>query len=159
MQASKAMMGKAISPLAASKHRKCVKATSRLVPSPWVCVSVWASEREENMCEPGIITCSSLCVYICVFLGGSKPDRILRYERQDVKCAAALMSYSCLCVLFEVFLDHGSIQLVQDKIIFMYSRWWCNNLTFLSPDPASFNFNMQVFNDFSRLAYLRMSGF
>lgn len=39
-QASKAMMGKAISPLAASKHRKCVKATSRLVPSPCVCVSV-----------------------------------------------------------------------------------------------------------------------
>ncbi|KAA0723426.1 Protein naked cuticle -like protein 1 [Triplophysa tibetana] len=40
MQASKAMMGKAISPLAASKPRKCVKATSRLVPSPCVCVSV-----------------------------------------------------------------------------------------------------------------------
>lgn len=128
MRASKAMMGKAISPLAASKRRKCVKATSRLVPSPCVCVSVWASEGEENMCEQGIITCSSLCVYICVRLGGSKPDRILRYERQDVKCAVALMPHSCLWVLFEVFLDHGY---VQKRTLELSAHWLTEYFTFL----------------------------
>lgn len=102
-QASKAMMGKAISPLAASKHRKCVKATSRLVPSPCVCVSVWARERERKYVYAGYnIMLISVCVYMRVCLGGSKPVRILCFERQDVKSAVALMPHygicTCLCL-------------------------------------------------------------
>lgn len=148
-QASKAMMGKAISPLAASKHRKCVKATSRLVPSPCVCVSVWARERERKYVYAGYnIMLISVCIYACVSGRFKASQNPLLWEAGCEICCGIdaplwhmhMFMFVCMRMSFSKTVDMYDLSW---KRFVLKSSEWCTGMSFFRTFSNLIQFSLE----------------